>query len=243
MNEQFRSRFEAGLQQIANSLSKKGGVKQEDKVHERIGRLKQKYPSIQRHFDIETEVCDQPEGKQKRIVTSVKWAVKEGVDINSRSGIYFLRTSLQARREENVWRFYNIIREIEATFRVLKSYLDLRPIYHQKDENTMAYLHLGLLAYWLVNTIRHQLKQEGIHSSWREIVRTMNTQKAVTTLAQNNHEEVIMIRRCSEPNQSVRSLYDALKYKYAPFVKRKSVVHKYELENCQFIEQQEFYSD
>jgi hypothetical protein len=254
MNEQFRSRFEAGLQQIADSLTKKGGVKQEDKVHQRIGRLKQKYPSIQRYFDIETQVCDQPEPKRKKkgtepnkakkqIVSSVKWAVKEGVDINARSGVYFLRTSLQAKSEENIWQFYNTIREVEATIRVLKTDLDLRPIYHQKDENTMAHLHLGLLAYWLVNTVRHQLKQEGIHSGWREIVRTMNTQKAVTTLAQNNHEEVIMIRRCSEPNQQVRKLYDALKYKYAPFVKRKSVVHKSELENCQFIEKQEFHSD
>lgn len=254
MNEQFRSRFEAGLQKIADSLAKKGGVKQEDKVYERIGRLKQKYPSIQRYFDIVAEVNDLPETKQKKkvtqpdnlikhIVTAIKWSVKEGVDINARSGVYFLRTSLQAKTEENVWQFYNTIRDIEATFRVLKSDLDLRPIYHQKDENTMAHLHLGLLAYWLVNTIRHQLKQYGIHSGWREIVRTMNTQKAVTTLAQNNHEEVIMIRRCSEPNQQVRKLYDALKYKYAPFIKRKSVVHKSELENCQFIEKQEFRSD
>lgn len=254
MNEQFRARFEAGLQQITDSLTKKGGVKQEDKVHERIGRLKQKYPSIGRYFDIETEVFDQPETKrkkkgtdkdkeEKRVVTSIKWTVKEGVDINARSGIYFLRTSLQARSEENIWKFYNTIREIEATFRVLKTDLYLRPIHHQKDENTMAHLHLGMLAYWLVNTVRHQLKKEGIHSGWREIVRTMNTQKAVTTLAQNNHEEVIMIRRCSEPNQQVRKLYDALKYKYAPFVKRKSVVHKSELEKCQFIEKQEFRSD
>jgi len=254
MNEQFRSRFEAGLQKIADSLTKKGGVKQVDKVNQRIGRLKQKYPSIQRYFDIVTEVHDQPETKRKnkvtepgndkkQIVTAVKWAVKEGVDINARSGVYFLRTSLQTQTEENVWQFYNTIRNIEATFRTLKSDLDLRPIYHQKDENTMAHLHLGLLAYWLVNTVRHQLKQNGIHSEWREIVRTMNTQKAVTTLAQNNHEEVIMIRRCSEPNQQVRKLYDALKFKYAPFVKRKSVVHKSELENCQFIEKQQFRSD
>ncbi len=77
---------------------------------------------------------------------------------------------------------------------------------------------------------------------WREIIRTLNTQKAVTTLAQNNHEEGIMIRRCSEPNQPVRKLYDALKYKYAPFVKRKYVVHKFVLENCQFIDKQEFNS-
>ena len=107
----------------------------------------------------------------------------------------------------------------------------------------MAHLHLGLLAYWLVNTVRHQLKANGIHSGWREIVRTMNTQKGVTTLAQNEHDEVIMIRRCSVPNQNVRKLYDALKYKYAPFIKRKCVVHKSELENCQFIEKQGIRSD
>jgi len=233
-------------------LTKKGGVKQEDKVHQRIGRLKQKFPSIGRYFNIETQVCDQPEPKRKkkkidiesnRIVTSIKWAVKEGVDINARSGVYFLRTSVQTNTEQNVWQFYNTIREVEARIRVLKTDLDLRPVYHQKDENTMAHLHLGLLAYWLVNTARHQLKKEGIHSGWREIVRTMNTQKAVTTLAQNNHEEVIIIRRCSEPNQQVRKLYDALKFKYAPFAKRKSVVHKPELENCQFIEMQDFRSD
>ncbi len=254
MNEQFRSRFEAGMQKIASSLTKKGGVKQEDKVHQRIGRLKQKYPSIQRYYDIEVEAKQDVGIKQnkktvgadqekKKVVVSIHWAVKEGVDINARSGVYFLRTSIQANTEAVLWQFYNTIREIEATFRVLKTDLDLRPIYHQKDESTMAHLHLGLLAYWVVNTVRYQLKKEGIHSGWREIVRTMNTQKAVTTLAQNIHDEVIMIRRCSEPNPQVRRIYDALKYKYAPFKKKKSVVHKSELDDCQFIEQQLFFSD
>jgi hypothetical protein len=249
MNQQFRSRFEAGLQKIAGSLTRKGGVKQESKVHERIGRLKQKYPSIHRYFDIEIETNEvaTPKGKKKnsqvvlekmRVVTDIKWAIKQDVDINARSGVYFLRTSVESNTEDMVWQFYNTIREIEATFRVLKTDLDLRPIYHKNDDSTMAHLHLGLLAYWVVNTIRHQLKKEGIHSGWREIVRTMNTQKAVTTLAQNIHDEVIMIRRCSEPNPQVRKIYDALNYKYAPFKKKKSVVHKSEFPDSQFIEQQ-----
>lgn len=254
MNEQFQSRFEAGLTTIANSLTKKGGVKQEDKVYERIGRVKQKYPSIHRYYDIVTEVKEDIEIKRKKngnkstqdkkkIVTSLKWSIKEGVDINARSGIYFLRTSLKGDSEGALWQFYNTIREIEATFRVLKTDLDLRPIYHKNDESTMAHMHLGLMAYWLVNTVRHQLKKENINSGWREIVRIMNTQKAVTTLAQNVHDQVIQIRRCSEPNQNVKRLYDALKYKYAPFVKKKSVVHKSELDDCQLIEQQQFFSD
>jgi len=205
MNEQFRTRFEAGLQQISDSLTKKGGVKQEDKVYERIGRLKQKYPSIGRYFDIDVQAqkAEQPKRKtkktqkqqeQKLIVSSIKWGIKDGVDINARNGVYFLRTSLEATSEQTLWQYYNTIREIEATFRVLKTDLDLRPIFHIKDESTMAHLHLGLVAYWLVNTVRHQLKKENINIGWREINRIMSTQKAVTTLAQNVHDQVIMIR-------------------------------------------------
>ena len=254
MNELFRSRFEAELQKIADSLTKKGGIKQQDKVYERIGRAKQKYPSIHRYFNITTEIKEEVAPKRKSkganadkqkgpTVASIKWTIKEGVNINARSGIYFLRTSIEAKAEDMVWQFYNTIREIEATFRVLKTDLELRPIYHQNDENTMAHLNLGLLAYWLVNTVRHQLKANQIHMGWREIIRTMNTQKAVTTLAQNVHDQVIMIRRCSEPNSNVHKLYDALKYKYAPFVKKKSVVHKSELDDCQFIDIQLSRSD
>lgn len=250
MNEQFRLRFEAGMQKIADSLTKKGGVKQEDKVHQRIGRVKQKYPSIGRYFDIETEVADMKLTKKKskegetnkKVVTSLKWTIKEGVNINARSGVYFLRTSLEPESEDSLWQCYNTIREIEATFRVLKTDLDLRPIYHKKDESTMAHLHLGLLAYWVVNTIRYQLKNQGINSGWREIVRIMNTQKAVTTTAQNVADEIICIRRCSEPNQKVKHIYDALKYKYAPFVKKKSVVLKSEFHEAQFIEKHFFQS-
>ena len=239
MNDQFLQRFEEGMQKIAESLTKKGGVKQADKVHERIGKLKQKYPSIARYFDIEVTVQelsqDKEKGKKKeiqtdkpRIATAINWAVKKDVDINARSGIYFLRTSLTDNTQENLWQFYNTIREIEATFRILKTDLDLRPIYHKKDESSMAHLHLGLLAYWVVNTIRHQLKKEEIHSGWKEIIRIMNTQKAVTTTAQNDKDELIIIRRCSEPSEKVQVLYNALKYKYVPYTKKKSVVLKSE---------------
>ncbi len=240
MNQQFQQRFEEGMQKIANSLTKKGGIKQADKVHERIGRLKQKFPSIGRYYNIEVEVAPKPEKKdngkktteqtnkndvENKIVTSVKWSVKEGIDINARSGVYFLQSSIEDK-EKVLWDSYNAIREVEATFRILKTDLDLRPIFHKKDETTMAHLNLGLLAYWLVNTIRHQLKKEGINSQWKEIVRTMNTQKTVTTTAQNNKDEIIQIRRCTEPNEKVKRIYNILHYKPEPYKKKKFVVHK-----------------
>ena len=126
--------------------------------------------------------------------------------------------------EHTFWTIYNTIREIEYTFRVLKTDLDLRPIYHKTDDASMAHLHLSLLAYWLVATIRYQLKQQGIKSDWREIVRKMNTQKCVTTSMENNNQKTISIRQCTEPTNDVKEIYDKLKYKYKPFSRKKTVV-------------------
>ena len=96
----------------------------------------------------------------------------------------------------------------------------LRPIYHQTDGACEAHLHLGLLAYWLVNTVRYRLKTKGINYSWKEVVRIMNTQKVVTTSVENDKKQIIRIRNCSKPSDKVKIIYDALGYKYAPFIRK-----------------------
>jgi len=232
MNNHFRDGYIKGLTAISEGLKKKSGIKKEDRVHERVGRLKQKYPSIHKYYQIDYQVEEISKGKKKktteRVVTSMNWKLKPEAAINATCGIYFLQTSLD-NESRILWDSYNTIRDVEQTFSILKSELDMRPIFHQKDENTMAHLHLALLAYWVVNTIRHQLKKEGITWQWNEIVRIMNTQKAVTTIAQNKSDEIIQIRRCSEPKEKVSLIYQAMKYKSTPFKKKKFVVHKPEL--------------
>jgi hypothetical protein len=218
MNGLLSQRFEQCIQGIQEGISKKGGTKKLNKVYERIGRLKQKYPSVHTWYDI--TVCDDGNGT----ATAISCSHKTGEYDNSQSGIYFLRTSIMELDEHTFWSIYNIIREIEYTFRVLKTDLDLRPIYHKTDEASMAHLNLGMLAYWLVATIRYQLKQKGINSDWREIVRRMNTQKCVTTSVVNIKQETISVRQCTVPTKEVKAIYDILNYKHAPFTRKKSVV-------------------
>jgi len=218
MNGLLAQRFEEGVQSINEGIAKKGGTKKLNKVHERIGRLKQKFPSVHKYYDI--VVTDNGNG----IATSASFEHKKGEDPDKKAGIYFLRTSLNEKEEKTLWTIYNAIREIEYTFRVLKTDLDLRPIYHKTDKASMAHLHLGLLAYWLVSTIRYQLKQKGFQSDWREIIRSLNTQKCVTTSIVNIKDDVISVRKCTEPTQLVKKIYDMLNYKYVPFFRKKSVV-------------------
>ena len=92
------------------------------------------------------------------------------------------------------WGYYNLIREIECTNRQLKNDLNLRPIYHQKDGSSDAHLFFGLLAYWVVNTIRYELKQSNIKCYWTEITRRISAQKLVTTNATNVLGKAIVFR-------------------------------------------------
>jgi hypothetical protein len=224
MNSRFAERFEDGLKQIKEGLGKKSGVKKQTKVSERIGRLKAKYSSTHKYYDIQLE------SDKKGIVINITWVQKE---IDKKEGMYLLRTNLNEKDEQTQWKIYNTIREVEYTFRVLKTDLDLRPIYHKTDAASMAHLHLGLLAYWVVNTIRYQLKQKGIKNEWQDIVRIMNTQKIVTTTMQNDRHETICIRQCSEPIENVQAIYQALKYKPKPFTRKKFVVPPAELQKSQ----------
>ncbi len=105
--------------------------------------------------------------------------------------------------------------EPAAEDRQLKTDLSLRPIYHQKDDRSDAHLFLGLLSYWIVNVIRHQMKKENEKRKkadpnpkaeyptpyWTEIVRIMSTQKAVTSEAFNAMGERVEMRICSTPRE------------------------------------------
>jgi hypothetical protein len=219
MQAQFSKRYEEGLASIRKGTRRKGGVKKVEKVYERLGRLKDKYPSVHRYYKINID-------SHNGIVTKMDWErISDG---NNRQGVYFVRTTLQGKDEKTIWDIYNTIREIESTFRCLKTDLNMRPVFHQRDIYSESHLYGSILAYIIVSTIRHQLKNKGIHSDWSNIVRMMNSQKVITTTMQTSTGKTIYIRKCSQPEVPVREIYQALSYKDRPFWHKKSVLPKNE---------------
>lgn len=218
MNEHFSQRYEQGLEGIREGIHKKGGTKKLDKVWERVGRLKERYPTANKHYDIKVI----PDAVNVKAI-DLKWSKKK-TRPKSNEGVYFIQTNLDESRETTLWTIYNTLTEIEATFRVLKTDLSLRPVFHKKDENIEAHLFLGMLAYQLVAFVRYQLKQHNIHHDWRNIVRIMNTQKLVTSSMKTKTGKLIRIKKSSLPRVKVKEIYDTLHFKYQPFCMKKSVV-------------------
>ena len=220
MHDHFSQRYEEELENIRQALWKKGGTKRVEKVWERIGRLKERYPTANKHYWISVT----PDNENKK-TKDIKWG-RNPTKPKESQGVYFIRTSIPDNDEQTIWTIYNTLTEIEATFRVLKTDLSLRPVFHKYDDNVESHLFLGLIAYQLVATIRYQLKQQGINHDWRNIVRIMNTQKEVISTIKSENNKTIMFKKCSTPSVDAKHIYGALGYKENPYYLKKSVVHE-----------------
>ncbi len=169
---------------------------------ERIGRLKEKHKHVSSRYKIDVEHDD-------KVAVNVSWSVQPQKEKQDKDkGIYFLRTNYEQIDDKQLWQIYNTIREVESTFRCLKTDLNIRPIHHQNDERIEAHIYLTLLAYQVVNTIRYMLNQKGINYDWANIVRIMSTH-TIQTVELRTDTKSIHLRKPSKPIQKVQNIYSA----------------------------------
>ena len=216
MLSRSEQKFEEKLTAIEQGIHKKRGTKKINKVWERIGRAKESYKKAHGNYDIQVK-------EEKGNAVQISWSKKDSL-LNDRSGVYFIRTNLEGMSDENIWDIYNTIREVESTFRCLKTDLRIRPVFHQKDKYSTAHIQLGLMAYQIVTAIRHRLKQNKINHDWTNIVGIMNSHKMNTTKMKMRTKEV-HIRKASTPEESVAHIYKIMGIKKLPKSTKKYVVY------------------
>ena len=217
MAEKLTDNFESELADFKANLQKKGAHRNAKTIHERIGRLKERHKIVSGMYEIKYI-----EDTEKEIVTDIEWTKKVGK--KEFDGTYFIRYSNPNLSTPEIWETYNTIREVEETFRCLKTDLQIRPIYHQTDDMILGHIFVGIIGYQLVNAIRYQLQKYDIHLSWKAIVNKMNTYKTLTTEMKTKENAKVVIKYCSRPTPQVKNIYDKLNYKIKPFHKKKIVV-------------------
>ncbi len=202
--ERFAKRFEEMLKKLANGLHKKGTIKRYDKVLERIGRMKEKYPRAAQYYDISV-TQDAATGN----ATAIQWQRVTPID-DTLPGVYCLRTNQDQWDEATLWRTYTMLTDLESVFRCLKSELGLRPVYHHKTDRVTGHLFISVLAYHLVHMIRSQLKACGIHLSWDGLRRELAGQDRVTVELKRADGKSVHVRKASRPEPRQQTIYDAL---------------------------------
>jgi hypothetical protein len=219
MAQRFKNAFEAGLTKIAQGLQQPRGQKSRDKIQRRIGRLLEKSRGIGQHYQINIET-----DPSKDQVVSLTWNFEPvpGTMLTD-PGVYCLRTNDTSLDSQTLWKTYTMLTDLEAVFRSLKSELGLRPVFHHKEERADGHLFITVLAYQAVQALRRKLKTDGVNDSWLSLRSTLSVQRRITAIFTRRDGRAVHIRKATQPEPQLASLYSILGLPQDPGGIRKSI--------------------
>jgi transposase len=134
----------------------KGRLKKRDKIAEAIGKLKERYPKARGFVAISIS----NDGKS----LTCQWKVAKFKAALARDGAYLLRSNQAGWTAQEFWETYIQLTVVERAFRVLKSELLLRPIWHHYSGRTEAHIFICVLAYALWKTLDHLIKRANLQT-------------------------------------------------------------------------------
>jgi len=206
INDRFTKRFEEAISKLESGLRKKGCLKKYDKVQQKIGRLKQQYSKAAKHYKIEVSKDEKSDN-----AVNILWTRQTLADTkDSLPGVYCIRTTHMELDETALWHTYTMLTDLEAVFRSLKSELGMRPVFHQITKRVTGHLFISVLAYHLVHSIRYRLKKSAINCSWSNLRKQLAGQNRTTISMQCRNDEVLHIRKSTQPEPRQQEIYSAL---------------------------------
>jgi transposase len=147
----IRSRFVRGLMRDLIRLRRAlrhGRLKDPAKVLLHLGRLKERYYPAWTYIKISVQ----------DLRLSWRWDRHALRLAASRDGAYLLRANLEGGDPAELWTQYVQLTEAEAVFRVFKSALAIRPIWHFTPKRVEAHIMVAFLGYCLWVCLKHKLK-------------------------------------------------------------------------------------
>jgi len=201
IRDTHEQRFLADLRKLQARVAT-GRLRAEAKVHEAIGRLKERYPRVARYYAIAHDPAT-------RAVTWQEHADKKA-KATRLDGAYVLKTDRQDLTDAEIWRLYILLTRVEAAFRTIKSPLMERPIFHHLERRVQTHIFLCVLAYHLLVAIEKRFLDAGIHTSWATLREQLSTHQVVTVVLPATNGQVLKIRRGSTPEPIHREIYRTL---------------------------------
>jgi hypothetical protein len=128
-----------------------------------------------------------------------------------REGRYLLRTNLTETDPVKLWNYYLQLVTVEEAFRILKSDLAIRPIFHQEQARIEAHVFLAFLAYCLHVTLGQRLKALAPGLTARSALEKFATVQMVDVLVPTTDDRELSLTRYTQPEPELKLLLERLK--------------------------------
>jgi transposase len=207
MLELFLERIEKALVKLQKRCQKAARPLSLEKIQRQVGRLLQRNQRAAKCFLICCEVvADQPSGVR------VEWRRDKAEQaFKERShGCYALRTNVHDWTEEDVWKTYIQLTQVENAFRAHKSELEIRPIWHHREDRAQAHIFICFLAYVLWKLMEQWQSRAGLGDSPRTIMEELGNIHSGDIMLPTTTGEKIRLRSIVTPEKAQKIILQRL---------------------------------
>lgn len=189
------------LQKIRSGVLK-GRLKDDFQIAQRIGLWRGRYPKAERLLDVELVKNANRQTKDlkiKRRMDRANWAEKA-------NGCYLLRTNLAEEDPKNLWRAYMQLVQAEKAFRLSKSDLEMRPIFHQDERRVQAHIFVCFLALAMYKSLELWAAASGLGSSPAKLLEEFRQIHSMDVVLPIKDHNPVRLRIVAKPDEQVRVL-------------------------------------
>ncbi len=203
MRERFVGRIEAGLAKIRTACQRQRC--DVGKLERRVGRLLGKNSRAAGLFRVAVE--RQADGR-----AIVSWSRQAAAEAWARSsqGCYVLRSNVTDWDAQDLWRAYMHLTDAEAAFRMQKTELRLRPVWHHKADRVQAHILVCFLAYVLRKTLEGWSARAGLGNSPTTLLEEFARIQSTDVVAPTTDGRTIRLRCVVRPDKAQAVLLDHL---------------------------------
>ncbi len=206
MLELARKRLRAQLDKTHASLQRRP-AKDPAVIERRIGRWLGRFPAAERLIEVSVQRDADNHASGLSIVERTErttWA-------EHAHGAYLLRTNCSEKDPAKLWRWYIQLSQAEAAFRISKSDLSLRPVFHQKTHRAEAHILVCFLSLALWRTLEMWMHGKGLGDCARELVKQIATVCSMDVVlpvreAHTQQTRQVRLRVVARPDRPVAEL-------------------------------------
>jgi hypothetical protein len=207
MHQRFAQRIEAGLTTLTHRLAHARRPLARGPIERQLGRLLARNPRAASRYLIEL-VPDAALSSGLRLA----WSARAEWDDWARhsEGCYVLRSNIADWSPEDLWRTYIQLTDAEAAFRIQKSELVIRPIWHQREDRVKAHILVCFLAYVLWKTLEQWQHRAGLGRSPRTILEELGRIQSTDIVLPMTDGRAVRLRCVVRPDLAQARLLDRL---------------------------------
>jgi transposase len=208
--EGITQRFEKKIEEALIRMKARCEKQSRDpmKVEREIGRMLGRNSRAAKLFSVNVTTTEE---NGARIEWSKVEAARDWTTLSA--GCYLLRTNVTDWSDEELWKAYIQLTEAEAAFRIHKSDLSIRPIWHQKEERVLAHIFVCFLAYVLWKTLGQLCDKAGLGSEPRRVLSELAEIRSMDVVLPTRSGPEIHTRCISKPTDHQQILLEKLRLK------------------------------